>query len=281
MTPAETGPAIPPVPPLRHEALTEIIHGVPVADPFRGPRGRRPRRSPAPGSTAQNERTRRRCSTRCPGAAGLHDRLAALLAGRLVGRLRGRPASGCSPSSAGATTTRACSSSASADPARDRPGPSSTRTCRPATPPRRSTGTARPPTAGWSPTACRPAATSAARCTIIDVETGRAPAATRSPTPAPRSVAWTARRLGLRLHPLPRPGDGPEEDRGYWRKVFWHRLGDRWRARRAACGATCPTRRRGPTSRSPPTGAGCSCTSRSGGAGSTSTSSTAAPARAP
>ena len=35
MTPPDTGPEVPPAPPIRHEPLTAIIHGIPVADPER------------------------------------------------------------------------------------------------------------------------------------------------------------------------------------------------------------------------------------------------------
>jgi prolyl oligopeptidase len=43
------------------------------------------------------------------------------------------------------------------------------------------------------------------------------------------SVAWTPDGSAFAYTRYPDPASVPEEDRGYWRKVYWHRLGDRWR----------------------------------------------------
>ena len=77
MTPAEPGPSVPPAPPIRHESLTEIIHGVPVADPYRVLEDGD---SPLTRSwvAAQNERTTAILDA-LPARAGLRERLVGLL----------------------------------------------------------------------------------------------------------------------------------------------------------------------------------------------------------
>jgi prolyl oligopeptidase len=43
------------------------------------------------------------------------------------------------------------------------------------------------------------------------------------------SIAWAADSSAFAYTRYPEPGSVPEEDEGYWRKVYWHRLGQRWR----------------------------------------------------
>jgi prolyl oligopeptidase len=43
------------------------------------------------------------------------------------------------------------------------------------------------------------------------------------------SVAWMPDGSAFAYTRYPDPNSVPEEDRGYWRKVYWHRVGERWR----------------------------------------------------
>ena len=60
---------------------------------------------------------------------------------------------------------------------------------------------------------------------ILDVGSGA-----RHPETIPHtraaSVAWAPDNSGFAYTRYPRPGEVPDDEESYWRKVFWHRLGD-------------------------------------------------------
>ena len=279
MTPPENGPEIPPAPPIRHEPLTEIIHGVPVADPFRVLEDGA---DPAdPGVGGGPERAHRRgARRRCRPAPGLRDRLrhAAAAPGRRW-RARSRGDRVFSLERWG-HHDQAVLVVRSAHERRAGPAPSSTRTCQ--------TGD---PTAAidWfhpSPDG---------RLVAYGVSTGgderstpahrrrrdrRAPPRHASPTPGPARWPGCPTAPASPTPATPSRPTLPPEDQGYWRKVVLAPPRRRLAPRRADLRRPARTRPRGPTSRSPPTVAGSCCTCRSGGAGSTCTSSTARPAPA-
>ncbi len=82
----------------------------------------------------------------------------------------------------------------------------------------------RPPAAGWWPTACRPAATSARPCTSSTSSPG-ACSPTRSPTPVARRSRGLPDCSAFAYTRYPHEGEVPDDERDYWRKVFWHQLG--------------------------------------------------------
>ena len=135
-----------------------------------------------------------------------------------------RPASGCSPSTAGATTTRPSSWSARR-PNRAWPAPSSTPSPSATTRPRPSTGTTRRATARWSPSASRPAATSAPPSTWSTSPSG-ARLDEAIPHTRAASVAWAPDNSGFAYTRYPLPGEVPDSELEYWRKVYWHTLGE-------------------------------------------------------
>jgi prolyl oligopeptidase len=63
---------------------------------------------------------------------------------------------------------------------------------------------------------------------VLNVETNER-LADEIPHTRAASVAWSPDGSGFAYTRYPEASTVPEEDRGYWRKVFWHRLGDRWR----------------------------------------------------
>jgi prolyl oligopeptidase len=62
---------------------------------------------------------------------------------------------------------------------------------------------------------------------VIDVDTGRQ-LREKIPNTRAASVAWLADGSAFAYTRYPDPATTIEEDRGYWRKVFWHRIGSRW-----------------------------------------------------
>jgi len=63
---------------------------------------------------------------------------------------------------------------------------------------------------------------------IIDVDGGRV-LREKIPNTRAASVAWLPDGSAFAYTRYPDPTAVPEEDRGYWRKVFWHRIGHNWR----------------------------------------------------
>ena len=63
---------------------------------------------------------------------------------------------------------------------------------------------------------------------VLNVESGDT-LSEEIPNTRAASVAWTPDGSAFAYTRYPDPMSVPEEDRGYWRKVYWHRLGDRWR----------------------------------------------------
>lgn len=63
---------------------------------------------------------------------------------------------------------------------------------------------------------------------VLDVESDER-LADQIPHTRAASVAWLPDGSAFAYTRYPEPASVPEEDRGYWRKVYWHRLGDRWR----------------------------------------------------
>jgi prolyl oligopeptidase len=63
---------------------------------------------------------------------------------------------------------------------------------------------------------------------VHNVETDE-PLTDQIPNTRAASVAWLPDNSTFAYTRYPEPTSVPEEDRGYWRKVYWHRLGDRWR----------------------------------------------------
>jgi prolyl oligopeptidase len=61
---------------------------------------------------------------------------------------------------------------------------------------------------------------------VLDVDSGQN-LRDRIPNTRACSVAWVPDCSGFAYTRYPDPLEVPPEDRGYWRKVFWHRLGDR------------------------------------------------------
>ena len=75
------------------------------------------------------------------------------------------------------------------------------------------------------PTACPPTATSGRPSTSSTSASGA-----RHPDTIPNtraaSVAWAPDGTGFAYTRYPLPGEVPDDELDYWRKVFWHRLGD-------------------------------------------------------
>jgi len=223
MTPAETGPSIPPPPPIRHESLTEIIHGVPVADPYRVLEDGG---SPLTRSwvAAQNERTTAVLGS-LPARSGLHDRLVALL---------------------GAGSSVACAVAGDRAFSLERWGShdQSVLVVRSALKPGPSRTIIDPHLQTGDPTAAidwyRPSpdgrlvaygvstgGDERSTLRIVDVDTGEH---RRDTIPHTRacSIAWMPDNSGFAYTRYPEPSTLPPEDQGYWRKAYWHRLGDDW-----------------------------------------------------
>jgi len=62
---------------------------------------------------------------------------------------------------------------------------------------------------------------------VLDVETGDE-RRDRIPNTRACSLAWTPDGSGFAYTRYPEPLTQAPEDRGYWRKVYWHHLGDDW-----------------------------------------------------
>jgi prolyl oligopeptidase len=62
---------------------------------------------------------------------------------------------------------------------------------------------------------------------VMDVDTGRQ-LREKIPNTRAASVAWLPDGSAFAYTRYPDPETTPEEDRGYWRKVYWHRIGSRW-----------------------------------------------------
>ncbi len=60
---------------------------------------------------------------------------------------------------------------------------------------------------------------------LLDVDTGQQ-LKDRIPNTRACSIAWLPDNSGFAYTRYPEPATVPEEDRGYWRKVYWHRIGD-------------------------------------------------------
>lgn len=223
MSPADTGPEIPPAPPIRHEPLTEIIHGVPVADPFRVLEDAD---SPLTRSwvAAQNERTGAVLSS-LPARPGLRERLVALLgagssvacavAGELVFSLERWGTHDQS-----VLVVRSV----------HRPGPART-----LIDPHLLTGDATAAIDWFRPSpdgrllayGVSTGGDERSTLRVVDVETGEH---RRDTIPHTRacSIAWMPDGSGFAYTRYPEPASLPAEDQGYWRKVYWHRLGSDW-----------------------------------------------------
>ncbi len=63
---------------------------------------------------------------------------------------------------------------------------------------------------------------------IVEVSSGRV-LREKIPNTRAASVAWLPDSSGFAYTRYPDPAMVAEEDRGYWRKVFWHRVGQNWR----------------------------------------------------
>ena len=63
---------------------------------------------------------------------------------------------------------------------------------------------------------------------VLNVETDER-LADEIPNTRAASIAWMPDGSAFAYTRYPEPTSVAEEDRGYWRKVYWHRLGDRWR----------------------------------------------------
>lgn len=224
MTPAEPGPSVPPAPPIRHESLTEIIHGVPVADPYRVLEDGD---SPLTRSwvAAQNERTTAILDA-LPARAGLRERLVGLL---------------------GAGSSVACAVAGERVFSLERwgshdqsvlvvrsalePGPSRT-----IVDPHLQTGDATAAIDWYRPSpdgrlvayGVSTGGDERSTLRILDVDTGEH---RRDTIPNTRacSIAWMPDNSAFAYTRYPEPSAVPPEDQGYWRKAFWHRLGDDWR----------------------------------------------------
>jgi len=64
---------------------------------------------------------------------------------------------------------------------------------------------------------------------VLDVQSGEQ-RRDRIPHTRAASVAWVPDASAFAYTRFPDPATLPEADRGYWRRVYWHRLGDHWRA---------------------------------------------------
>ena len=63
---------------------------------------------------------------------------------------------------------------------------------------------------------------------VLNVETNEQ-LADEIPETRAASIAWLPDGSAFAYTRYPEPSSVPEEDRGYWRRVYWHRLGDPWR----------------------------------------------------
>jgi prolyl oligopeptidase len=63
---------------------------------------------------------------------------------------------------------------------------------------------------------------------VLDVETGEE-LRERIPNTRACSLAWMPDGSAFAYTRYPEPLTQPPEDRGYWRKVYWHHIGDDWR----------------------------------------------------
>ncbi|MFN8041297.1 MAG: prolyl oligopeptidase family serine peptidase [Acidimicrobiales bacterium] len=215
------GTPVPPPPPTRADDLVEVLHGTPVADPFRWLEdGQDPEVRAWVG--AQNERTDSVLLS-LPGRADRHRRLQALLR-------------------AGSSVT--CQVAGGRVFSLDRWGhhDQAVLVCRSATMPTTPRPLVDPHAMTGDPTAAvdwyhpspdgRRVAYGISRggderstLHVLDVETGRN-LRDRIPNTRACSVAWLPDGSAFAYTRYPDPYDVPVEDRGYWRKVFWHRLGD-------------------------------------------------------
>jgi prolyl oligopeptidase len=63
---------------------------------------------------------------------------------------------------------------------------------------------------------------------VLDVQTGKR-LSDRIPNTRAASVAWTPDASAFAYTRYPEPHTVAEGEQGYWRKVYWHRLGQHWR----------------------------------------------------
>lgn len=63
---------------------------------------------------------------------------------------------------------------------------------------------------------------------VLDVQTGKR-LADRIPNTRAASIAWTPDGTAFAYTRYPEPHTVAEGEQGYWRKVYWHRLGQHWR----------------------------------------------------
>jgi prolyl oligopeptidase len=215
-------PSIPPLPPVRRQALVDVLHGVEVADPYRWLEDDTPETKEW--VAVQNERTAHTLSQ-------LPDR------DRLRAHLRDLLRAGSSV---------ACSVAGDRVFSLERWGhhDQSVLVVRPATEAGEARTIVDPHTLTGDPTAAidwyQPSNDGARvaygmsqggdeRSTlyVVDTETGDH-RRDRIPNTRAASVAWAPDGRSFAYTRYPDPASVPEADRYYWRKVFWHRLGDRW-----------------------------------------------------
>lgn len=216
-------PVVPPPPPLGREDIVDVLHGVEVPDPYR-----RLEDGDDPETRIwvheQNLRTRAALAD-LPGKARLHDELSRLLR---------------------AGSSVACAVAGDRVFALERWGhhDQAVLVVRPAKAPGLARTIVDPHVLTGDPTAAidwyHPSndgrlvaygisAGGDERSTlhVLNVETGEH-LRDRIPNTRAASVAWAPDGDAFAYTRYPDPSSVPEEDRGYWRKVYWHRLGARW-----------------------------------------------------
>lgn len=222
---------VPPPPPTRADDLVEVLHGIPVADPYRWLEdGEDP--EVVAWVDAQNRRSDRVLAA-LPQRRHLRERLTSLL--------RAGSSVGCTV--AGATVISL-----------DRWGPHDQAVvmARSALAPGKGRVLVDPALVADDPTAAidwfhlspdgrllayglSTGGDELSTLRVVDVETGR-----HLPDEIPHtrsaSVAWLPDASAFAYTRYPAPGEVPDDELGYWRKVYWHRLGDPWKRDRLAWG---------------------------------------------
>ena len=216
-----TWPSAPPPPPTREDGAVEVIHGITVADPYRWlEAGDEPEARAWAGR--QNDRTRELLD-QLPGRAQLHERLSALLR---------------------AGSSVACATAGERVFSLDRWGhhDQAVLVVRPATKPGLARTIVDPVMLSGDPTSAidwyHPSregslvafgisSSGDERSTlhVVDVASG-ARLDEAIPHTRAASVAWAPDRSGFAYTRYPLPGEVPDSELEYWRKVYWHQLGE-------------------------------------------------------